>query len=44
MIQMLGSGNVEMIGTPERIGGGNSSLIPALKIKEFNFTSQSEAV
>ncbi len=44
MIQMLAPGNVEMIGTPERIGGGNASLIPALKIKEFNFTSQSEAV
>ncbi len=44
IIQMLAPGNVEMIGTPERIGGGNSSLIPALKIKEFNFTSQSEAV
>ena len=44
IIQMLAPGNVEMIGAPERIGGGNSSLIPALKIKEFNFTSQSEAV
>lgn len=44
VIQMLASGNVEMIGTPERIGGGNASLLPALKIKEFNFTSQSEAV
>ncbi len=43
-IQMLASGNVEMIGEPERIGGGNASLIPALKLKEFNFTSQSEAV
>ncbi len=44
MIQMLAAGNVEMIGEPERIGGGNASLLPALKIKEFNFTSQSEAV
>jgi predicted Zn-dependent protease len=44
MIQMLGSGNVEMIGTPERIGGGNASLLPALKLKAFNFTSASEAV
>jgi predicted Zn-dependent protease len=44
MIQMLGSGNVEMIGEPERVGGGNASLLPALKLKEFNFTSQSEAV
>ncbi len=24
--------------------GGNASLLPALKLKEFNFTSQSEAV
>jgi predicted Zn-dependent protease len=44
IIQMLAPGNVEMIGTPERVGGGNASLLPALKIKEFNFTSQSEAV
>lgn len=44
MIQMLAEGNVELVGEPERIGGGNASLIPALKIKEFNFTSQSEAV
>ncbi len=44
LIQMLAEGNVEMIGEPERIGGGNASLIPPLKLKEFNFTSQSEAV
>ncbi len=44
IIQMLASGNVELIGEPERIGGGNASLLPALKLKEFNFTSQSEAV
>lgn len=44
MIQMLAEGNVEMIGEPERVGGGNASLLPALKLKEFNFTSQSEAV
>ncbi len=44
LIQMLAEGNVEMVGEPERIGGGNASLIPALKLKEFNFTSQSEAV
>lgn len=45
--QMLGPGNVEMIGTPERVGsseGGGGSLLPALKLKAFNFTSQSEAV
>lgn len=44
MIQMLAEGNVEMVGEPERIGGGGASLMPALKLKEFNFTSQSEAV
>lgn len=41
IIQMLAPGNVELIGAAERIGG---SLIPALKLKAFNFTSQSEAV
>lgn len=44
MIQMLATGNVEMVGEPERIGGGNASVMPALKLKRFNFTSQSEAV
>jgi len=47
IIQMLASGNVEMIGAAERVGGsegGNASLLPALKLKAFNFTSQSEAV
>ena len=44
MIQMLAQGNVEMIGNPERVGGGRASLMPALKLKGFNFTSQSEAV
>lgn len=42
VIQMLARGNVEMIGAPERISGG--TLLPALKLNEFNFTSQSEAV
>ncbi|HEY0006004.1 MAG TPA: TldD/PmbA family protein [Pyrinomonadaceae bacterium] len=49
LIQMLAPGNVEMIGAPERVGGsenqgGSASLLPALKLKSFNFTSQSEAV
>ncbi len=47
IIQMLAPGNVEMIGASERVGGsesGNASLLPALKLKSFNFTSQSEAV
>ena len=45
--QMLAPGNVEMIGASERVGGsegGGASLLPALKLKAFNFTSQSEAV
>ena len=45
IIQMLAPGNVEMIGAVERVGGAeNASLLPALKLKAFNFTSQSEAV
>lgn len=47
--KMLAPGNVLMIGKSERVGGSegggaNASLLPALKLKEFNFTSQSEAV
>ncbi len=49
VMQLLAPGNVEMIGKPERVGssegqGGNSALLPALKVKEFHFSSQSEAV
>ena len=49
LMQLLAPGNVEMIGAPERVGsaegqGGSSALLPALKVKEFHFTSQSEAV
>ena len=49
MTEMLAPGNVEMIGKPERVGsseggGAGASLMPALKVKKFNFTSQSEAV
>lgn len=49
LLQMLAPGNVELIGAPERVGsseaqGRASSLLPALKVKAFNFTSQSEAV
>lgn len=46
-VRMLAPGNVLMVGKPERVGsseGGGGSLLPALKLKEFNFTSQSEAV
>lgn len=45
--KMLGPGNILAVGKPERVGsseGGGGSLLPALKVKEFNFTSQSEAV
>jgi hypothetical protein len=46
---MLAPGNVEMIGAAERVGssedqGADPSLFPALKLRAFNFTSQSEAV
>jgi predicted Zn-dependent protease len=49
VMQLLAPGNVDMIGKPERVGtsegqGGNSSLLPALKVKQFHFSSQSEAV
>ena len=44
LIGMLAEGNVEMIGDGERVGVGNASLLPALKLREFNFTSRSDAV
>ena len=49
VIQLLAPGNVDMIGKSERVGssegqGGNAALLPALKVKEFHFSSQSEAV
>lgn len=49
IVQMLAPGNVELIGAPERVGGSegggsSASLLPALKLKAFSFTSQSEAV
>jgi len=49
MIEMLAPGNVEMVGKPERVSGSENrgsrnSLLPALKLKRFHFTSQSEAV
>ncbi len=42
LIGMIARGNVEMVGSPERVGNG--TLMPALRLREFNFTSQSEAV
>lgn len=49
LMQLLAPGNVEMIGKSERVGssegqGDSSALLPALKVKEFHFTSASEAV
>jgi predicted Zn-dependent protease len=49
IVRMLEPGNVEMIGASERVGssegqGGSASLLPPLKLRAFNFTSQSEAV
>jgi predicted Zn-dependent protease len=46
---LLAPGNIDLIGKPERVGnsegqGGNAALLPALKVKQFNFSSQSEAV
>jgi predicted Zn-dependent protease len=45
--KMLAPGNVLGVGRPERVGsseGGGGSLLPPLWLKEFTFTSQSEAV
>lgn len=38
--------NVEMLGRPVRVagGGGGAMVMPALKVRDFNFTSLSEAV
>ncbi len=49
ILNLLAPGNVDLIGKPERVGrsesqGSNAGLFPALKVKEFHFTSQSEAV
>jgi predicted Zn-dependent protease len=47
VMAMLAAGNVEMIGKPERVGGDSArgaSLFPALKLKAFTFSSESDAV
>ena len=46
---LLAPGNIEMIGTPERVSrsesqGRGAAIVPALKVKAFHFSSQSEAV
>jgi len=48
IVLMLGPGNVDLIGVPERVasseGGTDPVLVPALRLNAFNFTSQSDAV
>jgi len=49
ILELLAPGNVEMIGVSERVSGSETqgrgaTLTPALKVKRFHFTSQSEAV
>ena len=49
ILEMLAPGNVEAISRPERVSGSENrgsadSLLPALKLRRFHFTSQSEAV
>lgn len=49
LLEMLAPGSVELIGAPERVGSGEaqgsaSALLPALKVKQFHFTSQSDAI
>jgi len=49
LLELLAPGNVEMIGVSERISssesqGSSASMTPAIKVKQFHFTSQSEAV
>jgi len=49
LLELLAPGNVELIGRSERVSGSESqgrgaSLTPALRVKAFHLTSQSEAV
>jgi predicted Zn-dependent protease len=48
IVLMLGPGNVDAIGVPERVasseGGVEPVLVPALRLNSFNFTSQSDAI
>jgi len=48
-MELLAPGNVDVISKSERVGnsegqGGNAALLPTLKVKEFHFSSQSDAV
>ncbi len=49
ILELLAPGNVEMIGASERVSasesqGEGSALMPAISVKRFHLTSQSEAV
>src|SRR6266850_1702876 len=49
VFELLAPGNVEMIGRSERVSssesqGSGASLTPALKVKQFHFTSASDAI
>jgi predicted Zn-dependent protease len=49
ILELLGAGNVDMIGASERISrsesqGASAQMMPALKVKKFHLTSVSEAV
>jgi predicted Zn-dependent protease len=49
VLELLAPGNVEMIGRSERVSssesqGSGASLTPAIKVKEFHFTSASDAI
>jgi len=48
LLEMLAPGNIELIGASERVssseGQGFPSLYPALKVRHFRFTSQSDAI
>jgi predicted Zn-dependent protease len=49
VLELLAPGNVEMIGVSERTSssesqGRSAALMPAIRVKQFHFTSQSEAV
>jgi predicted Zn-dependent protease len=49
VLELLAPGNVDAVGASERISGSESqgrgaSLVPAIKVKAFHFTSASDAV
>src|SRR5215831_18524220 len=49
VLELLATGNVDEVGASERISGSESqgrgaSLVPAIKVKAFHFTSASDAV